>query len=264
MDKENIKNKIIKYFDKTFIIGLLSIVCYYFIFNDFGTSLVLILRSMFTSLENNEIYAMYRALTNAVIYIFIFFVLIYLNKNYIKEDLNKYEHQEKLTYYVLIFTLISYVLTIVAAILQQKITNGLDIITSENQSSIDSILDYLSGFLIFAPITVFIAPIVEELIFRKSFFNVFKNKWVALVISAFIFGTIHVTTTYTLLLSKGYAVANSLYYTFGFGLSYYAMGLSFGLSYIKSDKNILVPIAIHMGNNFIATLFSVLVVPLIF
>ena len=262
----NIKNKLLKYFDKSFIIGIFSIICYYFIFNDFSTSLIYVLRSQFQNFEiNSNLGAAYRASANAIIYLFIFFILIYLNKDYIKADYNKYSYQGKLTLNVLIFTFVSYVLTIVASIFQQKITNGLDITTSENQTSINSILDYLPGVLIFAPITIIVAPIVEELIFRKSFFNVFKNKWIALLISTFIFGTMHVTTTYSLLITKGYSISNSLYYTFGFGLSYYAMGLSFGLSYIKSDKNILVPIAIHMANNFLATVLSAtLIIPLIF
>ena len=266
MFDDTIKNKLIKYFDKTFIIGLLSIVCYYFIFNDFSTSLIYILRSQFKNFEiNSNLGAAYRASANAIIYIFIFIVLIYLNKDYIKADYNKYSNQGMLTRNVLLFAILSYVLTIVASIFQQRITSGLDISTSENQSSINSILDYLPGVLIFAPITIVIAPIVEELIFRKSFFNVFKNKWIALLISTFIFGTMHVTTTYTLLISKGYTIMQSLNYTFGFGLSYYAMGFSFGFSYIKNDKNILVPIAIHMANNFLATVISsTLILPLIF
>lgn len=266
MFDESIKNKLIKYFDKTFIIGLFSIICYYFIFNDFSTSLIYILRSQFQSFEvNSNLGAAYRASANAIIYLFIFVVLIYLNKDYIKSDYNKYSYQGDLTKNVLIFTFVSYVLSICAAYGQAQITAGLDISTSENQSTINSIFSYLPGLLIFAPITIVIAPIVEELIFRKSFFNVFKNKWIALLISTFIFGTMHVTTTYSLLITKGYSVYNSLYYTFGFGLSYYAMGLSFGLSYIKSDKNILVPIAIHMANNFLATVLNAsIIIPLIF
>ncbi len=265
MEELNIKNKIIKYFDNTFIIGLFSIICYYFVFNDFGTILVYIIRSMFSSIQiNTNSYAAYRALSNAIIYMFLFVILIYLNKSFIKEDYNKYHDQGNLTLYVLIFVCFAFFLNLASSVWARQITNGLDISTSENQSSIDSIMDYLPGVLIFAPITVIVAPIVEELIFRKSFFNIIKNKYLALLISAFVFGTMHVTSTYSLLLTKGYSITDSLYYTFGFGLSYYAMGISFGLSYIKSDKNILVPIAIHMANNFVATAASIILIPLFF
>ena len=37
-----------------------------------------------------------------------------------------------------------------------------------------------------------IGPIVEELVFRKSLKNVFKNKWVFVIISGVLFGLLHV------------------------------------------------------------------------
>ena len=40
---------------------------------------------------------------------------------------------------------------------------------------------------------VIFTPIVEELVFRKAIFGLFKNKWVGFAVSTLIFGLIHVT-----------------------------------------------------------------------
>lgn len=257
MDIKEIKQSVINYFDKTFFVSLIAIASYYFIFNNFSTILTLNLRGLYSTLElNTEAYASYSALANAIIYLFLFFVLIYLYKDYIKNDYNKFQNQGYLTKYTLIYGLFSIIISMLASIGSTYITKNVSISQSENQSAINSILDYLSGYIIFAPITVIVAPIVEELIFRKSFFNLIKNKYLALLVTTIIFGTMHVTTTYTYLLNNGYVFKEALYYTIGFGLPYYAMGFSFGLTYIKSDKNILVPIAIHIINNFVATVFT--------
>ena len=97
-----------------------------------------------------------------------------------------------------------------------------------------------------ATTTVFLAPIVEELVFRKSFFAVIKNKWIALVLSSFVFGIIHALST-----------AGTFQTKLIYAIPYFSSGLAFGIAYIRSDKNIIVPIACHMFNNIVATLLSI-------
>ncbi|MDR2828381.1 MAG: CPBP family intramembrane metalloprotease [Acholeplasmatales bacterium] len=123
---------------------------------------------------------------------------------------------------------------------------------SVNQSTIDSLSSTTLGFIMMLVLSVVLAPIVEELVFRKSIFGLFKNKkynWIPLIISSILFGLIHVTTE---LFSGDY---KSLLFN---GVSYIGTGLIFGYIYIRNDKNIWVNILAHAGYNFIAMILSIL------
>jgi uncharacterized protein len=87
---------------------------------------------------------------------------------------------------------------------------------------------------------IILGPIVEELIFRKAIFGLFKNVNVALFVSSISFGVIHLIGETSVL----EAILN--------GLSYFVMGFVFGYIYIKNDKNIWAPIFVHILTNLIA------------
>lgn len=89
---------------------------------------------------------------------------------------------------------------------------------------------------------VLMGPIIEELIFRKSIFGLIKNNKLALVVSAVIFGSIHLIGESSIL----NALVN--------GISYYVMGFIFGYIYLKNNKNIIAPIAVHILSNLISIL----------
>jgi len=89
---------------------------------------------------------------------------------------------------------------------------------------------------------VIMGPIIEELIFRKSIFGLIKNNTLALIVSAVIFGSIHLIGEASILS----ALVN--------GISYYVMGFIFGYIYLKNNKNIMAPIAIHILSNLISIL----------
>ena len=54
-----------------------------------------------------------------------------------------------------------------------------------------------------------IAPIIEELTFRKAFKNVFQNKWVFILSSGLIFGGLHVITSFSTPLELLYIIPYS-------------------------------------------------------
>ena len=63
--------------------------------------------------------------------------------------------------------------------------------TSSNQLLIEQTLR--SGGMVFMFLSaVFLGPIVEELVFRKSIFGLIKSQKVALIVSSVVFGTIHI------------------------------------------------------------------------
>jgi hypothetical protein len=80
---------------------------------------------------------------------------------------------------------------------------------------------------------VFIAPILEELIFRGvmlSYLLKHKSEWAAILFSALLFGLVHVSPDQVVWSFLG--------------------GIFLGYAYLKS-QNILVPILFHSLNNFL-------------
>lgn len=88
-------------------------------------------------------------------------------------------------------------------------------------------------------------PFVEEFVFRKSIFELISNEKVALVVSALVFGLIHITTeimTGDILL----ILATSANYIFA--------GFAFGYIYIKNDRNIFIVTGAHVVNNALSVI----------
>lgn len=130
--------------------------------------------------------------------------------------------------------------------ISQILSSALSIPISEsvNQMSIVRMLN--SNGLVFIVISaVFVGPIVEELIFRKSIFGLIKNPTIALIVSSLIFGAIHLTAETSLAV----ALIN--------GVSYFTMGAIFGYIYLKNKKNIMAPIAVHIVVNLVSVVASI-------
>ena len=83
------------------------------------------------------------------------------------------------------------------------------------------------------------APFTEELIFRKGFRDIFKNKWIFIIASGLTFGTLHVLSSLT--------SASALLYL----IPYCSLGIAFAYSYYKTN-NIFSTISMHMLHNSLA------------
>ncbi len=90
-----------------------------------------------------------------------------------------------------------------------------------------------------------IAPIIEELTFRKAFKNVFQNKWVFILSSGLIFGGLHVITSFSTPLELLYIIP------------YSSLGISFAYMYYKTNT-IYTSISMHIIHNTVLTLLSIL------
>ena len=86
-----------------------------------------------------------------------------------------------------------------------------------------------------------VAPIFEELVFRRSIRAFIKYKWLYIIISGFGFGLLHVIGNYT------------TPFDFLYVIPYGAMGSCFAYLFCKTD-NITLPIIIHMMHNTILVL----------
>lgn len=155
-------------------------------------------------------------------------IIIYFKelKREMKDALNR-PAETFLTGFIGFFILIGG--TIITNIIVQMIAGPGD---STNQLAIENICK--NGYLLpMFFLTVIFAPIAEELIFRKAFFTLIENKWIALAASSLIFGAIHV-------IGGG---------DFVYLISYATSGLILGGIYIFSKKNIYASILTHMLNN---------------
>ena len=112
-----------------------------------------------------------------------------------------------------------------------------------NEQSVQSMIASLPWIMVIN--AGILAPIVEEIVFRKSYEPLIKNKIIYVLISGFIFGLAHVTGN-----------INS-WVDYLFIIPYGALGCCFAFSYVKT-KSILTPIMFHMIHNTVLVLISIL------
>lgn len=92
----------------------------------------------------------------------------------------------------------------------------------------------------------FIAPCTEEIVFRKSFKKAFPNKYAFIILSALVFGSLHVITSMTSPIELLYIIP------------YGALGAAFAYMYQKTNT-IFTSISMHMFHNTTLILLSILV-----
>ena len=165
-------------------------------------------------------------------------ILIY--RKTIIENIKEYMHnilaylKQYFKYWILIIGLMS-----ISNIIISFICN---INTSTNQQQV---MDTFHKFPIYTFIlTVFTAPLLEELVFRLSFRKIFKNDALFIIISGFIFGLLHLNPTQNIL---------ELLYL----IPYSIPGFVFAYTLVKS-KNIFVPISLHFIHNALLMLVQIL------
>ena len=117
------------------------------------------------------------------------------------------------------------------------IFNIIGIGTSVNQ---EQNLELLKNMPLYELISaIILAPILEELVFRRSLKYAFKNNYIYAYTVGLIFGFIHITTS----LSSPIMLLLIIPYS--------AMGIAFGFTY-KKTNNIYSTITIHMIHNAIS------------
>lgn len=137
----------------------------------------------------------------------------------------------------------------------------------QDSSNEQAITDMISGssnnasLIIICVVTILLAPIVEELVFRKAMFNVCKNNTrLAIVVSSLLFGFIHVSssTTEALINILTGGSFNDVLFEFSFIIVYALMGVGLALTYVKGRRNVISSIITHMINNAFSMLITIL------
>lgn len=160
-------------------------------------------------------------------FILVLFIFIYRKdfKTYWKEfTKNKGKNIKNIVIYLLLSLVIMFLCSFVVYILFPDI----------NYTNDDIIMEYFSStmwFTIFA--VVFYTPIVEEIVFRKTFRDIIKSKWFYVIFSSLVFAFYHVGYNFT-------GISSIL----GM-IPYFGLGVVLAISYYKSES-IYVPIIVHI------------------
>lgn len=114
--------------------------------------------------------------------------------------------------------------------------------SAENEQIVQKMIDSMPLVLLLT--AGFIAPINEELVFRKVFKDNINNKVIFILISGIFFGYMHVASASSL---------NQLIYI----IPYSCLGLGFATMYYKTNS-VFTSIFMHMFHNTTLTLLSIL------
>ena len=115
--------------------------------------------------------------------------------------------------------------------------------TATNEQGVQELIKSSS---IISIITIgIIAPIIEEITFRKAFRDIFKNDLAFILLSGLIFGGLHVILS----ISSPW----DLFYI----IPYSSLGIAFGKIYQQSD-NIYTSIIMHIFHNTVLTTVSII------
>lgn len=119
----------------------------------------------------------------------------------------------------------------------------LDQNVSQNESLVRENIKIAPLYMLFT--CSIIAPIFEEMVFRRSLYGFVKVKWLFIVLSGVLFGLLHVLGSYNSILDFLYVIP------------YGAMGSCFAYLLTKT-KNITLPIIVHMLHNTILVLVQII------
>ena len=182
------------------------------------------------------------SILNFIVYLSVFPIIVLFIKREIIHDV-KVAKTWRLEWLNIIF--VGYAILIVgnvaAGFISRVLSNILSITPSDpiNQMFIQDALKS-NGVVFMVLSAVIIAPILEELVFRKALIDIFNNTKVGLIVSSLAFGAVHLLME----TSIQEALVN--------GMVYFAMGFAFGYIYLKHQRNVFAPIVVHMATNTIS------------
>ena len=228
---EKVKNYIINS-----LIGI-TIVLFYFYFND-----ILLLFLNYIGIKPSNF-----SIINQVIYllsvtIFMLFTMILIYHKELKKDFKKFKNnfKEYFSKYNKYWLIMIFLMTI-SSWFVSIFTNDI----SQNETLIRNTMKSNIPYFIYTCISCsLIAPIMEEIVFRKSIKKIIPTKYLFIIISGLLFGLMHVLGL----------VENPFDYLYI--LPYSIPGFVLAYTYEKSN-NIFVPIGIHFFHNTVLLIIQI-------
>ena len=172
------------------------------------------------------------AYTNLFYALIVTIGLVFLFRRSLIFELKDFFKRHNLLYYLTVAAALYVLYLLLNAVYNHFVLDGT---TADNQQALEEIFSagYVIPFFIFV---VILAPILEEIVFRKILFHFIPHDILAIFISAFLFGMLHVVMTWDII------------HVF----PYLLMGIIFGFIYVHFKKNIYAAIFLHAINNGIA------------
>lgn len=254
-------------YEKCRSISYLSI-CFYiivmYILNLFIQMILMAISPMITGIEyytdqlgeivlspENELFI--NSWTQIIVYLIMTIGLVWINKKSLVNDLIDFKHHTK---HNLLSVLIGFGIFWGATIFSNLLMMLLQITdASENQEQIEAIVSGRYGLMVTIAVVI-LGPLCEEIIFRRSIFNIFKpntNSWFKIIVSGVIFGFIHVGMAILSYIMVGESI-NVILTEFILGIPYIIQGIALSYIYYQSKCNLLPVLTIHILNNLIAAL----------
>lgn len=234
------KEKIISYFkDKENILAIIIVAAYYLISYGLVKLFKLFIKLIFSEAYITNHINRISTFINIIFYLLLFSVFVPLSMKKIKDDWTiTGKNTSRYAKSIIIGIIIMYGFAFISSIISTAMSSQ----TSTNQAGLDSMLtsSKLYYWLLF-PIVGIIGPICEELVFRHAIFKIFKKDTISIIVSPVLFCLIHMSH------QEGGALA-----FFAVAINYFSAGLALSLCYKLSNKNIYVPVFLHILNNIIS------------
>ncbi len=189
------------------------------------------------------------SLLNFLVYLLLFPVIVIFLKPYILLDIKRANtYRSKWLSLIVagyLYVLAGNIISNVLIEVMQLLTNTQSEIAMNQAIIMESLQG--NGVILMIISAVLLGPIVEELIFRKAIFGLFKNNTIAMIVSSFAFGIIHVLSEPSfidLLINI---------------IPYVVMGFVFGYLYVKHERNLFVVTFVHILTNLISIISILLI-----
>lgn len=208
--------------------------------------------------SDTTVYYQAQAYINFFAYMLMFLILPIFGLDYFKEDIKIFKDKKKVLIIIIeaiVFVLVSQGLEKVSSLIINNM--GYENVTSANETLIENMMAFSFKPIVFISSALF-APVVEELVYRKSvialseralssFSEKHKKLSVAihLSLSSLIFALPHMLSSNNL---------NALVWFILF-IVYFISGLGLAVIYYFTNKNIYASTIAHMSNNLIALIF---------
>lgn len=141
-----------------------------------------------------------------------------------------------------------FILMILINTILLTVTNGI----AANEASNRELLNQNLVFSIIA--MVFLGPILEEIVFRKGFKNVFENKTVFLIFTSLLFGSMHIISSIDF---NNISLFLQNWQQILYIIPYSTLGFFFGKAYLETDC-IFTSITAHIFHNGLTILIIIL------
>ena len=209
----------------------------------------------------NEMSFFTGSLGNLVIYL-LGLIVIYIIMGYsLMNDFRKLRWEKPITF--IKYLGVGFIFYYIANFIAGAISMFLPTEAGNEQGIVEILTSNTLNLALMSVTTIIFAPILEEIIFRKCFFNLLSRKFntvMTVLLSGVLFGAIHIINptieAFSVALQDPTKWLNVLI-QFAYLFVYSIMGVGLSLTYQFSKRNLVPVILIHMINNFISVMSTI-------